>query len=611
VSGQDLFQRTAGTIFADQRGTFYVVYVTLNTVSGTANLNVSKFATRGFTNRPSLLFDTQVNGQSNTVAVSPPSIAMDHQGNLYVAYVEVRSGVGQEIYVSKSTDGGTSWLPEVRANAVNAAGTDYAPSIAVVPNGDVYVAWLQLWGRQNVTASVSTNGGNSFLNVQNITGEPVNTGTTQVSIAADSSGRVFAVYDDWDYAKSYYGLNFTWSDDGTSWAQPRTLSGPNANIYRPYIAVDGGDRLHVAWIDQLGGTYQLWYSRSEDRGAAWLAPVVISQNLATVSPSARTSIAISGGTMMVGWSGSQPGTSGLSFAISPNGGDSWYAEEYYAIPGSTSSNAQLAADENGTFYAAPTRTGVTYPGVLLEFWYGPPSMPTITDVARGDQRLTVSWTTDPEPNVVGYRLWRSIDGLTYSLVASVDGATTSYADAPLSDGTYWYAVQAVNDEGILSHASIPASGTVGPTTQELIDALNAQIASLQAQLDDANASLSSQLDAAQAQIGILQDQLNALQGSEAANNAAVQQQLNRLQANLTNLQNQLNQARSEQATQTMSYVNLGFEILVLVLLALIVIMLVRRPRPPAPMMAPMMGPMMAPMPGPPAPAPPTRPEDEL
>jgi hypothetical protein len=546
------FDSAEATVFADRAGAFYVFYTITSTTGSLSNLNVSKFETRGFANVPVKIFDRQVNrAQGSIFSGIAPSVAMDESGALYVAYSEFRSGFGAEVYVSKSVDGGATWLNETRANAEGASGMDVSPSIAVARNGNVFVAWIQAWGPvQNVSASVSMNGGNSFVNAQNITGVPFNAGTTAASITTDSENRVYVVYDDYDYATNRFNVNLTWSDDGVSWSRPRTLSGPNSNVFLPAIRADRGDRLHLAWIDTLGLTSQVWYARSGDRGATWTPPVTVSQNTAEASVGSRTSIGISGGTLMVAWTATQSGVSGLAFAVSADSGDRWSGERFFAVPGISTYNAVVDADENGTFYAAPTQAVGSPTAVFLEYWYGPPTAPTITSIGRGTGRIEVRWIGSPEPNVVGYRVWRSGDGLSYTTVGSVGPASANHTDMGLANGTYWYTVQAVNDQGIASHLSTPVRATVGQTPEEQIADLKAEIAALQAQLAKLNNSSSQEAAALQARIDELQSRLDALQ--------------------------------TNQATESTAVVNSGLLIAIVVLVAALMLMQSRKPKPEPP-----------------------------
>lgn len=544
VSANLGFVREDPTVFADQQGHVYVFYMTQNLSSGLWNLNVSKFATRGPLDRPLLLVDDQVNTATNVVRPGFPAVAMDASGNLYVAYVENR-GTTDNIYVSKSTTGGVAWSPEVDVSAN--AGTNALAAIAASPSGTVYVAWALRWGAfQNISFASSTDAGATFSTPVNVT-TPGGSGTSEVSMSVDSGGRIYVAYDYFNRATRYWSANLSRSDDGTTWVTS-TLSNPNGDVFSPSVLADAWGDVHAVWYDPTGGTGGIFYSRSQDRGASWSAPVRLSGNVTVLNT--RTSIAESGGTLMAGWTGSTPSpTYGLSYAISADRGNSWYPAEFYPT-GSLVDTHQITADENGTFYGVEAESYGNTSGVALDFWLGPPTTPTITGVSAAANGLRVNWAQSPEPNVNGYRVYRSSDGMTFTLIAALPASASAYVDPGLANGTYWYEVQAVNDEAILSHVSTPALGTVGLTTQQRIDQLNAQLASLRSQL----ATLQGNTSALESEISQLQNQLNALQG--------------------------------QQATQTMAYATLAFEVIVVALLVVILLTQLRRPKRPQVLMAP-------------------------
>ena len=554
VSGNLGFARFTSTTFADQQGHVFVFYNTRSGATSLTNVNVTEYATRGALDLPRFLSDGQVNTATNTVVPGRMAVAMDHAGNLYVAYVENR-GAGNVLYVSTFPHGGSAWSAEVAVSTNG--GNNYLPALAVSPSGTVYAAWALFWGTsENIAIASSTDAGVTFSAETNVTQFGSPSGTSGVTAAVDSGGRVYVAYDFYDRVKKNWGGNLSTSDDGTTWGPALTFSNPNSNVFNPSLLTDASGFVHLAWVDNQGGSTLIDYSRSQDRGASWSAPVQLS-NPAVVSTSQRTSIAESGGTLMVAWTGASGSVAGgLSYAMSADQGDSWYPAQFYT-PGFNVYQPQITTDENGTFYAAPDYAygGVTTAPDLL-VWFGPPSAPSITGIARATGQLTVSWSGSPEPNVIGYRVLRSSDGTTFGLVASVSSSTSSYVDSGLANGTYWYEVQAVNDEAILSHPSAAVSAAVGLTTQERIDQLTAEIAALQ-------------------------NEINTLKGTANANN----QTLAQLETELTNLQNQLNTLQGQQATQTMSYANLAFEVIVVVLLVVLLLNQMRKPKSPKLMMA--------------------------
>jgi len=533
------------------------------------------------------VFDEQVNDVSNLVSSGAPLAAtVGPEGNLYVAWTRLPSGgLGQEVYVSTSTDGGVTWLPAVCANGPNAYGEDTYPSIATAADGTVYVAWTQLWMPfVNITVSYSTNAGNSFTGYTNASGQDSPGWGVYPSLGVDSGGRVYLAYWGYDTFAGTMRVNLTSSDDGLTWTAPISFTPSEGMAMYPQVLVDHADRIHMFWYDYRGllttGQLTVWHSMSLDRGLTWTFGSPISDGAA--APNDVFVVSSHVDEIVVTWVATAGSGRGLSAVASVDGGWTWGPEQFRNF-GPFLTSVSTAADQNGTFYAAATEESYGDLQVDGLIYNGPPSAPVIDSVARGTGSMTVTWSASPELDVAGYEVYRSPDGVNFEFVASVDAGTTSYDDSGLANGTYWYAVAAVDDFGTSSDLSRPMSGTVGPTVQETIDALNAQIEALRAQLDGVNASNAAEVNALQDQVTALQNALTALTGSQATSNAAMQQQLADLQQALTDLQDQLNSVKdvqTQQATQTFDYLHLGFEILVVALLGAILLIQLRRPKSP-------------------------------
>ena len=568
VAGATGFTDSYPAVVTDGHGYVYVFYPTENNAGLTTNVNVTKIQAVGAGGVPHVLFTTQVNDVSNVATNSIVSAAVDASGNLYVAWVRATPTLSDEIYVSKSADGGLTWNAAVRANAPNAAGDDSWPAMTVTPAGTIYVAWVQSWGAKDaLSVSHSTDGGSSFGSWMNITTPAF---VWSPAIASDAHGRVYVAYGGLQNGSStHYDTNVTWSDDGVSWAPWQTLTDSQYSGFFPALAVDQHGVVHLAWFGVKGGDYTIRASMSDDRGATWSTPISL--------PSGTASgyvgyLATEGDTLMYVWS---PFSATASAAIvSGDDGASWYPVEYF---GSVVTYTNVAADQNGTFWASYANGAV----IDLQWWAGPPSAPAVTSVAAtGGNALIVTWTGAPEQNVAEYQVWRSGDGSTYQIVATASASTTSNADTGLANGTYWYKITAVNNQGAPSHDSNAASGVVGVTIAQLEN----EIANLQSQLNTANADLGS----IQTQLNTLKGQMSGLQG----NTTALQNQINKLQ-------DQLNTLQGQQATQTMAYANLAFEIIVVVLLVVVLLNQMRRPKKPQLIMAQ------------PGQAAPPKPEDDL
>ncbi|HEY5538388.1 MAG TPA: hypothetical protein VIL58_02455, partial [Thermoplasmata archaeon] len=554
------------SVLADGNGTFYVFYLRTDRVSDLTDVYQSKWVTRGASGNPEVVLSNvlvNVNNVGEVVVNDPffglpqtPVAAIDHAGNLYVAW----TSTAYDVYVSKSNDGGETWLPAVLANSATATAWDFGPSIAITGAGAserIWVAWSQFWLTgpgffNNATVSYSVNQAATFIGYTNASGQPgTSTLILSTDLAADSQGRLYLTYTAIDITTFMFYANYTWSDTGSSWAAPTSLNS-SAGGFLPAISVDSKDRVHIAWFDGMTaptGPNLVYYTRSDDRGASWTIAVPITQGRVGFGGEPLLNIVVHEDEVMVAWTG-QTFTNGVAYVISADGGDVWYPEAFYAA-GAPLQNIRIAADENGTYYATFTQYNEFFANydVGFVFWDGPPSAPVITNIARGTGSLTVTWSPSPEPDVVLYRVWRSVDGFSYGLVATVSPGTTSYADTGLANGTYWYRVTAFDRRGTSSHASEPMSATVGLTTEEMIDLLEAQIAATQATIAQLQADLAAaqtdiddlqgRLTQLQTDLASLQNDLDSLQSDVDANDAATQQRLNDLENQIDSLQNQL------------------------------------------------------------------------
>ncbi len=583
------------SVVTDGKGHVFFFYIVSNSFQFN-NISMTEYTTSGSFGLPGFVMTRQVTvdpTSARTVHPAyPPSAAVDANGNLYVAWVKQASytgGRGDDLYVSRSTDGGNTWVPAL-ASAPNGLGSDVLPAIAIAPTGRVWLAYAQYWnGWNNITAAYSDTAGASFTGYTNLT-VPAGRGygVTTPNVAVDPTGRAYVAYSQQVFP-GYYHVYLASSDIGAIWTTTRISTYLPTFAYYASVIAETNRKVHVAWWDErfapYGGT-TIWYRQSPDRGTTWLPEVLLSSDrgLATIG---RVSAKLLGQNLVVLYQSFTPSGLQLGQAISPDDGSTWY-------PGTTrtferpSYDFSSAMDENGTVWLGMTQSPFGNNDIWMSYWNGPPSPPAFTSVTRGTGQLTLGWSAPPEKDVVAYKVWRSVDGSTYSVVATVSAPTTSWTDTGLANGTYWYRVTALDNFGTSSHPSAPVSGTVGPTTAEMIAALQSQITALQRQLSTAQANIT----ALQAQITALQNQVTALQNSQAANDAATAAALASLRSQINSLQNQLNQtrqdlanARAEQATQTVSYVNLALAIIVVLLVAMLLLQM-RRPRNPVQMMAP-------------------------
>lgn len=193
--------RTAlwGSVAADTLGRVHVVYV--EALTGARQLYYRRSTNYGQSFEPAVELTTASSNKGNV------SIYTDRGNMVHVVWEDSRHG-NYEIYYIRSTDGGSSWGPEIRMTAD--PDTSREPNIVADLNGGVYLVWTDNRPDKEVYFKYSTNGGNTWSNDTCLT----------------------------EGAVPHYGQFF------------------------PNIAcTDSGNYLHIAWQDQRDGNLEVYYKR--------------------------------------------------------------------------------------------------------------------------------------------------------------------------------------------------------------------------------------------------------------------------------------------------------------------------------------------------------------
>jgi hypothetical protein len=185
-----------------------------------------------------------------------PSMAIDHWGNLYVAYQNT-SDNDVHICLVKSTDGGESWTsPHVQIDD-GQPGNHLLPELAIGQDGTIYASW-SWWGGDNILFAKSTDGGETWSrpNIR-VDYAPSNYfWNDNSSIAVDEVGNIFVTWDAYNYADAYPDIFGSMSTDGgETWTNPSVRV--NDGIYLgqsfPAITAGGDQQAYIVWRDSRGG----------------------------------------------------------------------------------------------------------------------------------------------------------------------------------------------------------------------------------------------------------------------------------------------------------------------------------------------------------------------
>lgn len=203
--------------------------------------------------------------QSATEGIRTPTIAVAADGRLWRAWVD-----GGHVMVSVSADGGRTFAPSVLvtrdAERLDANG-ESRPKIALGRSGEVYVSYTTLGARPytgDVRFARSVDGGRTFDTPRTVNDDGIATGHRFDTLAVGPDGTVYLVWidkrdleratlggRDYDGAALYYTVSH---DRGATFAPNRKIKDHVCECCRIAHAFDASGRLVIAWRDILPGS---------------------------------------------------------------------------------------------------------------------------------------------------------------------------------------------------------------------------------------------------------------------------------------------------------------------------------------------------------------------
>lgn len=227
-------------------------------------------------------------------------IVRDSNGNLYAAFRKKYNSYYQ-IFVSKSSNGGTSWTtPTTPISTVPGAYNQRVPAIAIDSNNTLHVVWYGQdatysgANERQIKYSKSTDGGNNWSNWRNIAPVTGYSGSAlwqeHPVIYIDAANSLYVVWEGEDSANDSPQAKFTKSTDGgnfwTPWVNVAPLS---TNQSRPTVAVDSSGKIFVIAYGFWSGTgrQNILFATSTNGGSSFSSWNAISPaNLDQRHPSA-------------------------------------------------------------------------------------------------------------------------------------------------------------------------------------------------------------------------------------------------------------------------------------------------------------------------------------
>jgi hypothetical protein len=213
-------------------------------------------------------------GQYNSIQVDMASAG----DRIHVVWLDARTTA--DIRHNCSTDGGATWSGDI---VIDNDGNDAVkPRVILDPDGSgqVYVAYEKFSGNdRDIFLRRSPGCGSAFAGAVRL--DAGNIDSLNIDLAADGNGNVAVVWEDFvegaGSADSYRNLYLASSANfGVAWngaVRVNQLPVPSADAYATVARVAFGAlaRIHVVWVDQRDGAGDIYFNRSDDLGASWLA----------------------------------------------------------------------------------------------------------------------------------------------------------------------------------------------------------------------------------------------------------------------------------------------------------------------------------------------------
>jgi len=273
------------SVTVDLRGNVYVAWQDFR--SGDGDIRMARATLASFSFSESVRVDDDLGSPATQAA---PSVVASSLGVVYVAYHDNRSGeFNGDVYVARSTDGGKTFGPSVRADDTGTATSSQGQtSLAIDSMGNLYLVWQD--ARNNVDFdydvyfSKSTDGGRTFSRNVRVDDAPRGSSQNAPSIAVGAAGTLYVTWGDERNVDS--DIYFSYSVDGGARFSPsaRVDDAPDsptdpAPQYQPRVVESATGRVAVLWQD---------LRRDRDNGDIYASTSVL-----PVGPALRVDVSLS------------------------------------------------------------------------------------------------------------------------------------------------------------------------------------------------------------------------------------------------------------------------------------------------------------------------------
>jgi BNR repeat-like domain len=272
-----------------------------------------------------------------------PTIIADPSGKLHLFWSDDTPG-NSEIYCKRSTDGGATWTASQRLTFTTAM--SMGPALLIDASLNLHLFYKdQTSGRFEFYYKKSTDGGVTWTTGKKITS--ASNCMLGMAIGIDSSGGLYLAWSD-NPTGNYEVYYQKSTDGGSTWTASKRLSWNSGYSQCPLLAIDASDGLHIVWTDDIAGNNEIYYRKSTNKGGTWTATKRLTWNSGS---SQVTDLAVdSSSRLHVIWMDDLPGNYEIYYRRSVDVGTTWTASQRLTWTLGFSGYASLGVDASGTIH---------------------------------------------------------------------------------------------------------------------------------------------------------------------------------------------------------------------------------------------------------------------
>ena len=291
---------------------------------------------------------------------APPKLVYGGDGSLNVVYVVGKEVPGKRfplaaLRFARSVDGGKTWsVPVTVTDDSSTFGSHNFHALHASADGTLYVSWLDgRHGKSSAYVTRSTDGGRTWApNVRVSVTEACPCCRTALATGVDGT-----LYLAWRqvYPGNVRDVVVARSNDkGATWSEPVRVHEDNwvfdaCPHAGPSLQVDGAGRVHVAWWTGKEGAAGVYYTRSNDGAKTFDTPVAL--GVAQFSRPAHVQLAVDDSVVAAVWDDGTLATPQVVLRASHDGGKTFGDVERLSAPGKAAAFPVLGMTRTGVAVA--------------------------------------------------------------------------------------------------------------------------------------------------------------------------------------------------------------------------------------------------------------------